>query len=99
MLVDYTIIIIIYFKPPVIVVFFLKGMAIVATVVVAIVHIIYLKIVVSRLYKNKNKILQGLEMRLEPLSSSFFFEGDDRHCGMCYSSDGGHTRHLLTDRC
>ena len=75
MLVDYTIIIIIYFKPPVIVVFFLKGMAIVATVVVAIVHIIYLKIVVSRLYKNKNKILQGLEMCLEPLSSSFFLRG------------------------
>ena len=78
-------------------------MAVVATVVVvAIVHVIYLKIVVSRLYKNKNKKLQGLEMRLEPLSSSFFFEGDDHHrgrrCSVCYSRDGGHTRYPLTDR-
>ena len=36
-----------------------------ATVVVVAVHIVYLRIVVSRL-KNEIKTLQGLEMQLEP---------------------------------
>ena len=49
-----------------------------ATVVVVAVHIVYLRIVVSRL-KNEIKTLQGLETQLKPPVIVVFFEGDG--CG------------------